>query len=75
VRRVKRDRRGEYNSEEKVRLVVEGLWSETATSAVYPGEDINPRATTPWLSHFMEAGKVRLQADTARNATQVEVET
>jgi len=24
---------------------------------------------------FMEAGKVRLQADTARNATQVEVET
>jgi hypothetical protein len=47
LRRVKGDTRGEYIPEEKVRVVLDGFLGEIVTSAVYPGEDISPRTSTP----------------------------
>ena len=36
-------------------------------------EGITPNVYYAWLKDFMEAGKLRLQGDTLRDATQIEV--
>jgi transposase len=74
VRRVKRTTRRKYTPEEKVRIVLEGFRGEIGISALCRRESIHPTVYYAWLKDFMEAGKARLQADSARDATQAEVE-
>jgi len=74
VRRVKRATRRKYTPEEKVRIVLEGFRGEIGISALCRREGIHPTVYYAWLKDFMEAGKARLQADSARDATQAEVE-
>jgi transposase len=74
VRRVKRATRRKYTPEEKVRIVLEGFRGEIGVTALCRREDIHPTVYYAWLKDVMEAGKARLQADSARDATQVEVE-
>ena len=74
VRRVKRATRRKYTPEEKVRVVLEGFRGEIGISALCRREGIHPTVYYAWLKDFMEAGKARLQADTARDATRAEVE-
>ena len=74
VRRVKRTTRRKYTPEEKVRIVLEGFRGEIGISALCRREGIHPTVYYAWLKDFMEAGKARLQADTARDATWAEVE-
>ena len=74
VRRVKRTTRRKYTPEEKVRIVLEGFRGEIGISALCRREGIHPTVYYAWLKDFMEAGKARLQADTARDATRAEVE-
>ncbi len=54
--------------------MVEGFRGEVKVSELCRREGIRPNVYYAWLKDFMEAGKVRLQADTVRDATQVEVE-
>lgn len=74
VRRVRRVTRRKFTPEEKVRIVLEGFRGEIGVSALCRREGIRPNVYYAWLKDFMQAGKARLQADTARDATQAEVE-
>jgi transposase len=74
VRRVRRVTRRKFTPEEKVRIVLEGFRSELRVSELCRREGIRPNVYYAWVKDFMEAGKARLQADTVRDATQVEVE-
>lgn len=74
VRQVKRVTRRRFTPEEKVRIVLEGFRGEIGISALCRREGIHPTVYYAWLKDFMEAGKARLQADSARDATQAEVE-
>jgi transposase len=75
IRRVKRATRRKYTPEEKVRIVLEGFRGEIGISALCRREGIHPTVYYSWLKDFMEAGKARLEADSARDATRAEVET
>ena len=75
VRQVRRVTRRKFSPEEKVRIVLEGFRGEVRVSELCRREGIRPNVYYAWLKDFMEAGKSRLQADTARDATQAEVET
>lgn len=74
VRQVRRVTRRKFSPEEKVRIVLEGFRGEVRVSELCRREGIRPNVYYAWLKDFMEAGKTRLQADTARDATQAEVE-
>ena len=74
IKHVRRATRRHYSAEEKVRIVLEGFRREARVSELCWREGIKPAVYYAWLKEFMEAGKARLQADTARDATQVEVE-
>ncbi len=74
VRRVRRVTRRKISPEEKVRVVLEGFRAEVKASELCRREGIRPNVYYAWLKDFLEAGKTRLQADTARDATQVDVE-
>jgi len=74
VRQVRRVTRRKFSPEEKVRIVLEGFRGEVRVSELCRREGIRPNVYYAWLKDFMEAGKARLQADTARDATQAEVE-
>jgi transposase len=73
IQHVRRVTRRRYSAEEKVRIVLEGFRREARVSDLCRREGIKPAVYYAWLKEFMEAGKSRLQADTARDATQVEV--
>jgi transposase len=74
VRQVKRVTRRKFSPEEKIRIVLEGFRGEVKTSELCRREGIRPNVYYAWLKDFMEAGKARLQADTAPDATQAELE-
>lgn len=73
IKRVRRVSRRHFSAEEKVRVVLEGFRREVRVSDLCRREGITPNVYYSWLKDFMEAGKLRLQGDTARDATQVEV--
>jgi putative transposase len=74
IRRVKRTTRRKYTPEERVRIVLEGFRGEIGITALCRREGIHPTVYYAWLKHFMEAGKARLETDSARDATSAEVE-
>lgn len=73
VRDIKRKTRKKYSSEEKIRIVLEGLKGETGIADLCRRERINPNVCYKWSRDFLEAGKKRLQGDTEREATSTEV--
>lgn len=73
VREIKRRTRKRYNTEEKIRIVLEGLKGETSIAEISRREGINPNVYYKWSKEFLEAGKKRLQGDTVREATSNEV--
>ena len=73
IKRVRRVSRRHFSAEEKVRVVLEGFRREVRVGDLCRREGISPNVYYAWLKDFMEAGKLRLQGDTARDATQVEV--
>ena len=74
VRRVRRVTRRKFTPEEKVRIVLEGFRGDVRVSDLCRREGIRPNVYYAWLKEFMEAGKARLEADSARDATRAEVE-
>ena len=73
VKEIKRHTRRKFNSEEKIRIVIEGLRGEESISGLCGREAINPNLYYRWSKDFMEAGKKRLQGDTQREANTHEV--
>jgi transposase len=73
VREIQRRTRKRYNSEEKIRVVLDGLKGEASIAELCRREGINPNIYYKWSKEFLEAGKKRLQGDTVREATSSEV--
>ena len=73
VREIKRRTRKKYSSEEKIRIVLEGLRGEMSIAELCRKEGIHENVYYKWSKDFLEAGKKRLQGDTAREATSGEV--
>lgn len=73
IREIKRRTRRRYSSEEKIRIVLEGLRGEENIAALCRREGINPNIYYKWSKEFLEAGKKRLEGDTKREATSSEV--
>ena len=62
-----------YSSEEKIRIVLEGLRGEENIATLCRREGIADSLYYSWPKEFLEAGKKRLAGDTARQATSNEV--
>lgn len=73
IKEIKRHTRKKYSSEEKIRIVLEGLRGETSIAELCRREGINPNVYYRWSKDFLEAGKKRLQGDTVREANSEEV--
>ena len=73
VRDIRRRTRREYSSEEKIRIVLEGLRGEESIAALCRREGIAEGLYYSWSKEFLEAGKKRLSGDTQRQATGSEV--
>ena len=73
VREIKRRTRRKFSTEEKIRIVLEGLRGEASIAELCRREDIHPNLYYNWSKEFLEAGKKRLQGDTVREANSGEV--
>ena len=73
VREIRRKTRKKYSSEEKIRIVLDGMRGEESIAAICRREGINPNLYYRWSKDFLEAGKKRLTGDTVREANSGEV--
>ena len=70
---IKRHPRRKYSSEEKIRIVLEGLRGETSIAELCRREGINTNVYYRWSKDFLDAGKKRLEGDTVREANSDQV--
>ena len=68
VKDIKRATRKHYSSEEKIKIVLDGLRGEDSIAELCRREGISQGIYYKWSKDFMEAGKKRLAGDTARAA-------
>ena len=73
IRNIRRKTRRLYSSEEKIRIVLEGLRGEESIATPCRREGVADSLYYSWSKEFLEAGKKRLAGDTARQATSNEV--
>jgi len=73
VKEIRRKTRRKFSSEEKIRIVLEGLRGESSIAELCRKEGINQNLYYRWSKEFLEAGKKRLAGDTAREANSDEV--
>ena len=73
VKEIKRKTRRKFSSDEKIRIVLEGLRGEETIAELCRREGISPNLYYNWSKEFLEAGKRRLMGDTKREATSGEV--
>ena len=73
VREIKRKTRRKFSSEEKIRIILEGLKGEESIATICRREGIAPTLYYKWSKAFLEAGKRRLEGDTVREASSNEV--
>lgn len=74
IRDIKRKTRRKYSTEEKIRIVIEGLRGEESIAALCRKEGIAQALYYRWSKDFLEAGKKRLMGDTEREANTSEVQ-
>jgi transposase len=72
VRDIKRNTRRQFNAEEKIRIILEGLKSEDSIANICRKEAFHPTQYYKWSKEFLEAGKRRLNGDTVREASSPE---
>ena len=73
VRAIRRRTRRRFSSEEKIRIVLDGLRGESSIAELCRREGIASNLYYRWSKDFLEAGKKRLNGDTVREATSDEV--
>ena len=64
VKDIKRATRNHYSSEEKIRIVLDGLRGEDSIAELCRREGISQGIYYKWSKDFMEAGKRQLAGDT-----------
>ena len=69
VKTIRRVTRKRHSSEEKIRIVLDGLRGESSIAELCRREGIAEGLYYAWSKEFLEAGKRRLAGDTARAAT------
>jgi transposase len=73
VKDIRRNTRRKFSSEEKIRIVLDGLRREYSVAELCRREGINANLYYRWSKEFLEAGKKRLSGDTVREASSDEV--
>jgi transposase len=73
VRDIRRRTRRKFSTEEKIRIVLEGLKGESSIAELCRREGIVTNLYYRWSKDFLEVGKKRLKGDTERNANSPEV--
>ena len=73
VKEIRRKTRRKFSSEEKIRIVLDGLRGESSIAELCRREGINSNLYYRWSKDFLEAGKRRLAGDTVREASSDEV--
>ena len=73
VRDIRRKTRRKFSSEEKIRMVLDGLRGEYSIAEPCRKEGINHNLYYRWSKDFLEAGKKRLSGDAIREASTDEV--
>ena len=73
VKNIRRATRKRHSSEEKIRIVLDGLRGESSIAELCRREGIAESLYYAWSKEFLEAGKRRLAGDTVRAATSGEV--
>jgi transposase-like protein len=73
VKNIRRATHKRHSSEEKIRIVWDGLRSESSIAELCCREGIAESLYYAWSKEFLEAGRRRLAGDTARAATNGEV--
>ena len=69
VKEIKRNTRRKFNSEEKIRIILECLRGEDSIASICRKEGISPSIYYKWSKAFLEAGKRQLNGDTIREAS------
>ena len=75
IKDIKRKTRKQYNAEEKIRIVLDGLRDEDSIAELCRREGIAQSLYYTWSKDFMAAGKQRLAGDNVRQAKTNEVTT
>lgn len=73
IKEIKRKTRRKFSTEEKIRIVLDGLRGEDSIAALCRREGISQGIYYKWSKDFMEAGKRRLMGDVKREANSGEV--
>ena len=73
VQDIRRKTRRKFSSEEKIRIVLEGLRGEDSISNLSRREGIASNLYYRWSKDFLEAGEKRLMGDTVREVNSGEV--
>jgi len=73
IKDIRRRTRKKYSSEEKIRIVLEGLRGEESIAELCRREGLNQNVYYRWSKEFLEAGKQRLAGDIKREASSTEV--
>jgi len=73
ISELKRKTRKVYSSEDKIRIIIEGMRGEVSIAELCRQEGIAQANYYKWSKDFMEAGKKRLNGDTMREANTTEV--
>ena len=73
ISELKRKTRRIYSSEEKIRIIIDGIRGYTSVAELCRKEGISQGIYYKWSKDFMEAGKRRLTGDTMREANTTEV--
>lgn len=73
VKEIKRRTRCKFTSEERIKIVLEGMYGEDPIAAICRKYAIHQNNYFKWDKEFIEAGKRRLSGDTLREATLDEV--
>ena len=73
VKYIRRKTRRKFSSEEKIRIVLDGLRGEYSIAELCRRGGINNNLYYRWSKDFLEAGRKRLSDDTVREASTDEV--
>ena len=73
IKEIRRNTCGKYSTEEKVRIVIEGLRGEDSIATLCPIEGINQNLYYRRSKDFLEAGKKRVKGDIERESNSNEV--
>ena len=68
VKDIRRRTRKKYSSEEKIRIVLEGMRGEASIAELCRRAGLNQNVYYRWSKEFLEAGKQRLAGDIKREA-------